>query len=181
MQKQNFNADLPSADAPFNLCVRYGDLFFVSGLPPFDEAFSAKVREARANKLPLPPFPDMPFADQVHLVMGNMKKLVEEAGSNMDCLLKVIVWLKDQRDAGEFDRIYRTYFSGQDALPARTRMQAGRTPMDCGLEVEAIGYVPGAVRVAKSAAKRAAKKPAKKKAASKPVKNAAKKTVKKKR
>jgi 2-iminobutanoate/2-iminopropanoate deaminase len=27
-------------------------------------------------------------------------------------------------------------------LPARTRMQAGRTPMDCGLEVEAIGYVP---------------------------------------
>ena len=27
-------------------------------------------------------------------------------------------------------------------LPARTRIQAGRTPMDCGLEVEAIGYVP---------------------------------------
>ena len=25
-------------------------------------------------------------------------------------------------------------------LPARTRMQAGRTPMDCALEVEAIGY-----------------------------------------
>jgi 2-iminobutanoate/2-iminopropanoate deaminase len=29
-------------------------------------------------------------------------------------------------------------------LPARTRMQAGRTPMDCALEVEAIGYVPRA-------------------------------------
>jgi len=27
-------------------------------------------------------------------------------------------------------------------LPARTRIQAGRTPLDCGLEVEAIGYVP---------------------------------------
>ena len=39
-------------------------------------------------------------------------------------------------------RIYRTYFSSQEALPARTRMQAGRTPMDCALEVEAIAYVP---------------------------------------
>ena len=74
--------------------------------------------------------------------MDNMKKLVEAAGSNMDCLLKVIVWLRDQRDAEEFDRIYRTYFSSRETFPARTRIQAGRTPMDCGLEVEAIGYVP---------------------------------------
>jgi len=180
MEKENFNADLPSADAPFNLCVRYGDLIFVSGLPPFDEAFSAQVREARANKLPLPPFPAMHFADQVHLVMGNMKKLVEEAGSNMDCLLKVIVWLKDQRDAGEFDRIYRTYFSGQETLPARTRMQAGRTPMDCGLEVEAIAYVPKPARVkpVKRAVKNLAKKAAKK--AAKPAKKAVKRMASKK-
>lgn len=180
MEKENFNADLPSADAPFNLCVRYGDLIFVSGLPPFDEAFSAQVREARANKLPLPPFPAMPFADQVHLVMGNMKKLVEEAGSNMDCLLKVIVWLKDQRDAGEFDRIYRTYFSGQETLPARTRMQAGRTPMDCGLEVEAIAYVPKLAK--EKPVKRAVKNPAQRtgKKAAKPAKKAVKRTASKK-
>lgn len=168
MEKVNFNADLPSANAPFNLCVRYGDLIFVSGLPPFDAAFSGLLREARAKGQPLPPFPDMAFGDQVRMVMGNMKTLVEAAGSNMDCLLKVIVWLKDQRDAGEFDRIYRTYFSSQETLPARTRMQAGRTPMDCGLEVEAIGYVPKSVKA--KAVKRATKKPAKKKAAVKPAK-----------
>lgn len=74
--------------------------------------------------------------------MDHLKALVEAAGSNMDCLLKVIVWLKDQRQQEAFDRIYRTYFSSAEALPARTRMQAGRTPMDCALEVEAIGYVP---------------------------------------
>src|SRR3989442_2137507 len=62
--------------------------------------------------------------------------------SDMDCLLKVIVWLRDQRDAEEFDRIYRGYFTSRETLPARTRIQAGRTPMDCGLEVEAIGFVP---------------------------------------
>ena len=42
----------------------------------------------------------------------------------------------------EFDRIYRGYFTSPETLPARTRMQAGRTPLDCGLEVEAIGFVP---------------------------------------
>ena len=141
-EKHIYDAGLPATNAPFNLCVRHGDLIFISGLPPFDEAFSRVVREAREQGRPVPPFPNPPFAEQVRLVMDNMKKLVEAAGSNMDCLLKVIVWLRDQRDAEEFDRIYRTYFSGRDTLPARTRIQAGRTPMDCGLEVEAIGYVP---------------------------------------
>jgi 2-iminobutanoate/2-iminopropanoate deaminase len=96
--------------------------------------------------------------------MDNMKKLVEAAGSNMDCLLKVIVWLRDQRDAEEFDRIYRTYFSGRETLPARTRIQAGRTPMDCGLEVEAIGYVPRKLaHKAASARRRKARRPARRK------------------
>jgi 2-iminobutanoate/2-iminopropanoate deaminase len=122
--------------------VRHGDLIFISGLPPFDEKFSNAVREAREQGRPIPPFPNPPFAEQVRLVMDNLKKLAEAAGSNMDCLLKVIVWLKDQRDSEEFDRIYRTYFTSRETLPARTRIQAGRTPMDCGLEVEAIGYVP---------------------------------------
>jgi len=142
MEKHNYDAGLPATNAPFNLCVRHGDLIFISGLPPFDEAFSRAVREAREQGRPIPPFPNPPFAEQVRLVMDNMKKLVEAAGSNMDCLLKVIVWLRDQRDSEEFDRIYRTYFSSRETLPARTRIQAGRTPMDCGLEVEAIGYVP---------------------------------------
>jgi 2-iminobutanoate/2-iminopropanoate deaminase len=74
--------------------------------------------------------------------MDHLKALMEAAGSNMDCLLKVVVWLRDQSDQEAFDRIYRSYFSSAECLPTRTRMQAGRTPMDCGLEIDAIGYVP---------------------------------------
>src|SRR2546423_12615384 len=103
-EKHIYDAGLPATNAPFNLCVRHGDLIFISGLPPFDEAFSRAVREAREQGRPVPPFPNPPFAEQVRLVMDNMKRLVEAAGSNMDCLLKVIVWLRDQRDAEEFDR-----------------------------------------------------------------------------
>ena len=142
MEKQVINADVPQTGGPINLCIRHGDMLYISGLPPFDEAFCAALREARASGRPIPPFPDIPFEKQVRIVLDHMKRLVEAAGSNMDCLLKVIVWLKDQRQQEAFDRIYRTYFSSPETLPARTRMQAGATPMGCALEVEAIGYVP---------------------------------------
>jgi 2-iminobutanoate/2-iminopropanoate deaminase len=142
MKKQVIKVAVPETSGPFNLCVRYGDMIYISGLPPFDESYASKLREARAKEQPIPPFPDIPFERQVRIVMDHMKMLVEAAGSNMDCLLKVIVWLKDQRQQEEFDKIYRSYFTSAETLPARTRMQAGRTPMDCGLEVEAIGHVP---------------------------------------
>ena len=143
MEKQIIKAGVPETSGPFNMCVRYGDMIFISGLPPFEEDYCAALRAARAAGKPIPPFPNVPFERQVEIVMDHMKRLVEAAGSNMDCLLKVIVWLKDQTQQEAFDRIYRRYFTSIETLPARTRMQAGRTPMDCGLEVEAIGYIPG--------------------------------------
>ena len=143
MEKQVIDANIPESGAPYNLCVRYGNLIFISGLPPFDAQFSAQLREARNKGKPVPAFPNIPFERQVEIVMDNLKALVEAAGSNMDCLLKVTAWLKDQTTQEAFDRVYRRYFSAQSALPARTRIQAGRMPLDCGVEVEAIGYVPG--------------------------------------
>ncbi len=143
MDKQVINADVPTTGGPFNLCVRYGNMVYVSGLPPFDEDYSARLRSARAADEPIPPFPPTEFEVQARRVMDHLRSLVEAAGSNMDCLLKVVVWLKDQSDQEAFDRIYRSYFSSTESLPARTRMQAGRTPMDCGLEIDAIGFVPG--------------------------------------
>lgn len=163
LKKKVVKSGVPETGGPFNLGVAYGPLLFVSGLPPFREAYARQMREARARGEKPPPYVPEPFDEQVRVVMDHMKRVVEAAGSNMDCLLKVIVWLKDQTQAEPFDRIYRTYFSSIETLPARTRMQAGRTPMDCELEVEAIGYIPGAAWGAPPRAQRPAK--ARKKAA----------------
>jgi len=35
MHKQVVKADVPDAGATFNHCVRYGNMIYVSGLPPF--------------------------------------------------------------------------------------------------------------------------------------------------
>jgi 2-iminobutanoate/2-iminopropanoate deaminase len=143
MKKRVVSVPALETGAPYNLCVCYGDMIYVSGLPPFDVDFSTKLREARASGSPPPPFPDLSFERQVEIVLENLKMVMEAAGSNMDCLLKVMVWLKDQGQQHEFDKIYRRYFRTTEVLPARTRIQAGRLPMNCDVEVEAVGYVPG--------------------------------------
>jgi 2-iminobutanoate/2-iminopropanoate deaminase len=142
MDKRVVTADVPETGGPFNLCIRHGDMVYVSGLPPFDEEYCTLLRSARAAGQPIPPFPETPFDVQARCVMDHLKSLIEAAGSNMNCLLKVVVWLKDQSDQEAFDRIYRGYFDSSESLPTRTRMQAGRTPMDCALEIDAIGFVP---------------------------------------
>jgi len=142
-QKQVIRSALvPETSAPFSNAVVYDGMIYISGLPPFDAAFAQRIRDARAKGERPPVMDELPFEQQVRIVMDHMKALVEAAGSSMDNLLKVTVWLKDQANSEIFDHIYRGYFSGPDALPARTRMQAGRTPLECGLEVDAIGFVP---------------------------------------
>lgn len=142
MDKEVIKCSVPELGVPLNMGVKFGQLLFVSGIPPFNDEFAARLRAARAAGQPLPPFPDMPFEEQATLVMDYLKDIVESAGSTMDHLLKVNVWLKNQSDQPTFDKVYRRYFNSPETMPARTRLQAGGTPMGCGLEVEAIGYVP---------------------------------------
>ena len=160
MEKKVIHANVPETGGPFNMCVRHGDMVYVSGLPPFDEKYSRAMREARAKGKPLPKYVAPSFEKECRIVMDHLKLLVEGAGSNMDCLLKVVVWLKDQTQQETFDKVYRSYFPSAATLPTRTRMQAGRTPRDCGLEVDAVGYVPKKKPAKKKAAKKAAKKKA---------------------
>lgn len=144
MEKQIIYADVPTNGGAYNLCIRYGDMLFLSGLAPFEAAYCAEVAAARAEGRPVPPMPDTPFERQCEIVMDHIKLLLEAAGSNMDCLLRTNVWLKDQGTAETFEKVYKRYFSSPEALPARARLQAGRMPMDCGVEVEATAFVPKA-------------------------------------
>ena len=55
-KKQVIKAGVPETSGPFNLCVRYGDMIYISGLPPSDENYAVKLRKARAKGQPIPPF-----------------------------------------------------------------------------------------------------------------------------
>ena len=133
---------VPETGGPFNLCIRHGNMVYVSGLPPFQEDFCEGLRLARSTGAPLPKYQRKSIEDEARIVMDHLKWLLEEAGSSLDHMLKVVVWLRDQQDQAAFDKVYRSYFKSNEDLPTRTRMQAGGTPFDCALEIDAIAYVP---------------------------------------
>lgn len=136
------SAKVPETGGPFNLCIRHGDMVYVSGLPPFQEDFCEGLRAARENGDPLPKYPRKSIEDETVIVMNHLKWLLEAAGSSLEHMLKVTVWLRDQKEQAAFDKVYRSYFASTQVLPTRTRMQAGGTPFDCGLEIDAIAYAP---------------------------------------
>jgi 2-iminobutanoate/2-iminopropanoate deaminase len=136
------SAKVPETGGPFNLCIRHGNMVYVSGLPPFQEDFCEGLRLARSTGAPLPKYQRKSIEDEARIVMDHLKWLLEEAGSSLDHMLKVVVWLQDQQDQAAFDKVYRSYFKSNEDLPTRTRMQAGGTPFNCALEIDAIAYVP---------------------------------------
>ena len=135
---------VPETGGPFNLCIRHGGMVYVSGLPPFQEDFCEGLRRARENGDPLPTYERKSIEDETVIVMNHLKWLLEAAGSSLDHMLNATVWLRDQKEQARFDKVYRSYFGSNEVLPTRTRMQAGGTPFDCGLEIDAIAYVPEA-------------------------------------
>ncbi|MCC6776296.1 MAG: hypothetical protein IT537_06610 [Hyphomicrobiales bacterium] len=104
MDKVVVKTRVPELGVPLTMAVRLGQLLFISGIPPFSEDFAAELRAARAAQEPPPPFPDLPFEEQATIVMDHLKEIVETAGSTMDHLLKVSVWLKSQSDQATFDK-----------------------------------------------------------------------------
>jgi len=109
MKKRVVNVPALEAGAPYNLCVCYGDMIYVAGLPPFDTEFSKKLREARPSGSPPPTFPELSLERQVEIVMGQSQ---DADGSRRfeHGLPSEGHGLANQGRRDEFDRIYRRYF-----------------------------------------------------------------------
>ena len=81
-----------------------GETVYVSGLPPFDP----QTGELKP----------MPFREQAELVLAQMKKCVEAAGSSMERVVKCNVYCTpDPSHFSAFNEVYERYFPVE--LPAR--------------------------------------------------------------
>jgi 2-iminobutanoate/2-iminopropanoate deaminase len=93
------NANLPHVPG-----VRIGDFIFLSGMGPIDPQTGERSLG--------------PIADQVRMTLGNVKHMLESAGSSLDRVVRVHVVLADMADMAEMDRVYREFFPVDP--PART-------------------------------------------------------------
>ncbi|KAF8449258.1 YjgF-like protein [Boletus edulis BED1] len=82
---------------------------------------------------------------QARAALDNMKAILEGAGSGLEHIVKVTIYLTNMaRDFGIFNEVYAEFFRDVGALPARTCIGVAALPMGAFVEVECIAELaPG--------------------------------------
>ena len=107
MKKQAVRTGPAPLNLPFSPGVKFGDLVFVSGQGPIDQNGKLIAGDIRA---------------QTRATLENFQKVLTAAGSNMDNVLQLTVYLSDLNDFKEMNEAYSTFF--HDPKPARTTVRA---------------------------------------------------------
>jgi 2-iminobutanoate/2-iminopropanoate deaminase len=107
---------------PINPVNVAGGFVFVSGLPPFDPD-TGELRR-------------MPFAQQAELVLEQMKRCLETAGSSLAKVVKCNVYCADPAHFAAFNEIYVRYFTHDE--PARIFVCVPTWPGPFDIEVDCI-------------------------------------------
>jgi 2-iminobutanoate/2-iminopropanoate deaminase len=95
--------DIPVPRGPYSPAVVWGDLVFVSGLlavRPDGAEVSGDIRE------------------EAMIILRNLKRLLEVAGSGLENVLSVTVYLDDISDLPAFNEVYEEYF--KPPFPSRS-------------------------------------------------------------
>jgi 2-iminobutanoate/2-iminopropanoate deaminase len=115
----------PAAIGPYSQAVRAGSLLFVSGQIPLDPETGVMV--------------EGDIAVQTHRVFRNLAAILEAAGSSLDRVVRVGVFLADMNDFAVMNDVYATYFSAP--APARATIQAARLPRDARVEIDVVAEI----------------------------------------
>ena len=116
----------PAAVGPYSQAVQAGKTIYVSGQLPLDPATGA--------------FPADDIVSQTHQSLKNVKHILEAAGADLSCVVKVTVLLKDIADFAAMNEVYATYFSAP--YPARAAFQVACLPKNALVEIECVAVLP---------------------------------------
>jgi len=103
-----------------------GESLYVSGLPPFDPETGEIKR--------------LPFKRQAEIVLDQMKRCVEAAGSSLDRVVKCNVYCTPEGGHfEEFNEIYATYFPVDS--PARIFVHVPSWPGPFDIEIDCVAVL----------------------------------------
>lgn len=115
----------PKAIGPYSAAVKAGNLVFTAGqlgIDPESGQFVPGGIEAETRQ-----------------ALMNLKAILEEAGTSLESVVKMTVFLKDMNDFGVMNVIYGEFFT--ENYPARSAVQVARLPKDGAIEIEAVALL----------------------------------------
>ncbi len=121
----HFTSNAPRPAGHYSQSIEFNGLLFVSGQLPIDP-----LSDDRSVG---------PIEDQARQVLKNLRSIVDDAGSSMDGILKVTIYISDMTLWGAVNAIYTEYFG--DHKPARAIVPVNELHYGYQIELEAIAAV----------------------------------------
>ncbi len=126
MRKVVIHTDkVPPARVPLSQGIRAGDWIFASGQLGNDPR-TGRLAEGGIRA-------------QTRQVCENLKAVLESAGSSLDQVTKVTIYMVDLGELVEMNQVFSEYFPKDP--PARTTFECSRLVADARVEIEAIAFV----------------------------------------
>ena len=115
----------PAAAGPYSQAIRAGDLVFTAGQLGIDPASGALVGDD--------------VASQAEQALANLGAILEAAGSGLDRLVKVTVFLADIGDWPAVNEVYGRLVP--EPFPARSAFAVKDLPLGARVEIEGVAAV----------------------------------------
>jgi len=119
----------PGAIGPYSQAVKTDSMVFVSGQLALEPATGNLVNGD--------------IKSETRQAMQNLKNILEAAGSSLEKVVKITLFIKDMNDFPVINEIYAEFFQGNP--PARACVEVARLPKDANFEVEAVGLLHSAI------------------------------------
>lgn len=116
----------PEALGPYSHAMVVNNLVFTSGQIPLDTEGNIVSDDVK---------------EQTKQVLDNLSVVLEEAGSDLNSVVKATIFISDMNEFQQINEVYGSYFS--EHQPARSCVEVARLPKDVKIEIEVVGKVKG--------------------------------------
>ncbi len=118
-------ADAPAAIGPYSQAVRAGDFVFTAGQGGLDPTTRHLVTGGAAA--------------ETEQAVRNVAAILEAAGSGLDLVVRVGLFLADMADFAAVNEVYRSHFT--EPYPARTTVAVRELPSGFRVEIDCVALV----------------------------------------
>lgn len=125
-EKKVFQTDKAAVTGgPYSQAIIHNGIIYISG----QGAVDPQTNEIKLGTV----------EEEAELALQNVRIILEEAGSSLDRVLTLTVYLLDIEEYTRFNEVYSQYF--KENRPARTCIQAGSLPFNTRVEITATAFI----------------------------------------